>query len=130
MTDNNQAVVVKENRSWDEALEQEKWFAPAVDIYETNDDYVLHVMMPGVAKENIQIKVEDDSLVIMGRINYDEAKSRKYVLKETRLGNYYRKFNISNSINVEKIDAVMDNGIMTVTLPKHERVKPKNIEIK
>ena len=51
-------------------------------------------------------------------------------MKETRLGNYYRKFNISNSINVEKIDAVMDNGIMTVTLPKHERVKPKNIEIK
>ncbi len=130
MVENNQAVVVKENKSWDEALEQEKWVAPLVDIYETGDEYVLHTMMPGVSKENVKIKVEDESLVIMGRINYEEARSRKYILKETRIGNYYRKFNISNSVDVEKINAVMENGVMVVTLPKHERVKPKTIEIK
>jgi HSP20 family protein len=130
MTENNQAVVVKENRSWDDALEQEKWVAPLVDIYETDDDYILHVMMPGVSKEQVKIKLEDGSIVIMGRINYDEAKSRKYILKETRLGNYFRKFNISSSIDTEKIDAVMENGVMVVTLPKHERVKPKTIDIK
>ena len=129
MVENTQAVVVKESRSWEEALEQEKWITPAVDIFETDDEYYLHANMPGVSKEDVKIKLEDDSLVVMGRINYDEAKSRKYVLKESRLGNYYRKFNLSNSIDAEKIDAKMVNGTMVVTLPKHERVKPRSIEI-
>ena len=129
MVENNQAVVVKESLSWDEALEREKWVTPAVDIFETDDVYFLNVNMPGVSKENIKIKLEDDSLVVMGRINYDEVKNRKYVLKETRFGNFYRKFNISNSVDVEKIDAKMENGTMVLTLPKHERVKPRSIEI-
>jgi HSP20 family protein len=130
MVENNQAVVVKESLSWDEALEREKWVTPAVDIFETNDVYYVNVNMPGVSKDNVKIKVEDDSLVVMGRINYEEAKNRKYVLKETRFGNYYRKFNISNSIDIQKIDAKLDNGTMVVTLPKHDRVKPRSIEIK
>ena len=130
MVENNQAVVVKESLNWDEALEREKWVTPAVDIYETDDVYFLNVNMPGVSKENVKIKLEDDSLVVMGRINYDEVKNRKYVLKETRFGNFYRKFNISDSIDFEKIDAKMENGTMVLTLPKHERVKPRSIEIK
>jgi HSP20 family protein len=86
--------------------------------------------MPGVKKEDVKIKLEDGNLVIMGRIDYDETVNKKYVLQETVLGNYYRRFKISDSIDETKIDAKLENGILNIKLPKHERVKPKTIEIK
>ncbi|MDH7604207.1 MAG: Hsp20/alpha crystallin family protein [Melioribacter sp.] len=121
---------VKTQKSWEEALENESWVAPLVDIYETDDEFFLNAYIPGVKKENLKIKLEDGHLVIMGRIDYDEAVNRKYVLKETEIGNFYRRFKISDSIDESKIDARLENGVLEVRLPKHERVKPKTIEIK
>jgi len=130
MTENKEMVKIHESNNWDEALENESWIAPVVDIYETEDDYFLVAKMAGVSKENVKIKLEDGSLIVMGRINYDETVNRKYVLKETQTGNYYRKFKLSNSIQEEKIEANLENGILNIKLPKHDRVKPKTIEIK
>mgnify|MGYP001312246002 CR=1 FL=1 len=122
---------VKTQKSWEEALENESWVAPLVDIYETDDEFFLNAYIPGVKKENLKIKLEDNHLVIMGRIdNYDEAVNRKYVLKETEVGNFYRRFKISDSIDESKIDAKLENGVLEIRLPKHERVKPRTIEIK
>lgn len=130
MTENKEMVEVKDKKNWDEALESEPWAAPLVDIYETADEYYLNANMPGVSKENVKIKLEEGFLVVMGRVNFDEAKNRKYVLNEIEEGNYYRRFKISDSIDEQKIDAKLENGVLTVKLPKHERVKPKSIEIK
>ena len=130
MTDNKEMVEIKDKKSWDEALENEPWVAPLVDIYETADEYYLTANIPGVSKENVKIKLEEGFLVIMGRVNVDETKNRKYVLNEIEEGNYYRRFKISESIDEQKIDAKLENGILSVKLPKHERVKPKSIEIK
>lgn len=130
MADTKEMVDVSQPKTWDEALERESWIAPLVDIYETNDDYFLTALMPGVNKENVKIKLEEGQLVIMGRIDYDSAVNRRYVLHETEIGNYYRRFKISNSVDESKIDAKLENGILNVKLPKHERVKPKTIEIK
>ncbi len=130
MTEIKDVQEVKTQKSWEKALENECWVAPLVDIYETNDDFILNAYIPGVKKENLKIKFEDNHLVIMGRIDYDEAVNRKYVLKETEIGNYYRSFKISDSIDESKIDARLENGVLEVKLPKHERVKPKMIEIK
>ncbi len=130
MAENKEMVKVEEKKSWEQALERESWVAPLVDIYETDDDFYLLAYMPGVKKENVKIKLEDGSLVIMGRINYDEEVSRNYILKETETGNFYRKFKISDTINESKIDAHLEDGVLTVRLPKHERIKPKTIEIK
>jgi HSP20 family protein len=67
----------------------------------------------------------------MGRLDrYDELKNMKYIVKETEFGNYYRKFNLTDSIDDTKIEAEMKNGVLTVVLPKHERIKPKTITIK
>jgi HSP20 family protein len=66
----------------------------------------------------------------MGRINFDETINRKYVLHETEIGNYYRRFKISESVDESKIDAKLEDGILNVKLPKHDRIKPKTIEIK
>lgn len=130
MAEVNEAVEVKQKNSWDEALEKESWIAPLVDIYETKDDYFLSAQMPGVKKEDVKIKLEDGNLVIMGRIDYDTILNNKYTLKETETGNYYRRFKISDSVDETNIDAKLENGVLTVKLPKHERVKPKTIEIK
>lgn len=130
MTEVKDKLEVTQKRSWDEALEKESWVAPLIDIYETEDDFYLNAYMPGVKKEDVRIKLEDGNLVIMGRIDYDETINKKYVLQETVLGNYYRRFKISDSIDETKIDAKLENGILNVKLPKHERVKPRTIEIK
>ncbi|MDF1610595.1 MAG: Hsp20/alpha crystallin family protein [Stygiobacter sp.] len=130
MTEVKDALEVKQKRTWDEALEKESWVAPLIDIYETDDDFFLNAYMPGVKKEDVKIKLEDGNLVIMGRIDYEETINKKYVLQETVLGNYYRRFKISDSIDETKIDAKLENGILNVKLPKHERVKPRTIEIK
>ncbi len=130
MVQNKEAVEVRSSRNWDEALERESWVAPSIDIYETADDYFLSAYLPGVTKENVKIKLEDGNLVIMGRVDFETMINRKYVLKEMEVGNFYRRFKISESIDESKVDAKIENGILQVKLPKHERIKPKTIEIK
>lgn len=134
MTNNKEMIEVQEQSksqtSINEVLENEISFAPLVDIYESENDYTLAASMPGVAKENVQLKVEEDSLLIFGKINIDEAAGRKYILNENEIGNYFRRFKLSESIDVSKITAEYKNGQLLVALPKHERVKPRKIEIK
>ncbi len=130
MTENKEMLDVTEDKSWDEALENESWIAPLVDIYETDDEYMLIANMPGVTKDKIKIKLEDRSIVIIGRVNYYESLSRKYTIKEIETGNYYRRFKISDSIDEGKIDVKLENGQLLAKLPKHERVKPRTIDIK
>ena len=130
MSEVKEQIEVTNKKSWDEALEKESWIAPLVDIYETIDDYYLTAQMPGVKKEDVKIKLEEGNLVIMGRIDYEQNVNNKYVLKETEIGNYYRRFKISDSVDETKIDAKLENGILNVKLPKHDRLKPKTIEIK
>lgn len=121
---------VEEKRNWEEALEQESWVAPMVDIYETNDDYYLVANMPGVAKEDVKVKLEDGDLVIMGRVNFLGEMKKRFIMREIDSSNYFRKFKLSDSVDEEKIDAKLENGRLFVFLPKVERVKPKTIEIK
>ena len=130
MDDIKALTTVEEKRNWEEALERESWAAPMVDIYETNDDYYLMANMPGVSKEDVKVKLEDGDLVIMGRVNFLGELRRKYLMKEIDTSNYFRKFKLSDSVDKDKIDAKLENGRLHVFLPKVERVKPKNIEIK
>lgn len=110
-------------------FENEILVSPLVNIYETDDYFTLAADMPGVSKENIDVKYEDSYLSIYGRVETNE-ENKKYVLKETSCGNYYRNFKLSDSIDSEKIEASMDNGQLIVMLPKHDRVKAKTITIK
>jgi HSP20 family protein len=132
MNNNKDLVSVKETEhsSIDELLEKETFLAPLTDIYETEDEFTLTANMPGVPRENIQLKLEDTSLAIFGRINFAEAIRRNYVLNENAIGNYYRKFNISNSIDETRIEAKFENGQLIVKLPKHDRVKPRTISVR
>ncbi|MDP4114674.1 MAG: Hsp20/alpha crystallin family protein [Bacteroidota bacterium] len=110
-------------------FENEVLITPLVNIYETENDFTLVADMPGVSKSNINIKYEDSFLTIYGRVENTNI-NKKYVLKETSCGNYFRKFKLSNSIDSDKIEASMENGQLSVLLPKNDRVKAKTISIK
>lgn len=129
---NKDIISIKESdhTSIEELLDKENVIAPLTDIYETEDEFVLTANMPGVSRENIQIKLEDTSLAIFGRIKFSEAIKRNYILNENEIGNYYRKFNISNSIDETRIEAKYENGQLILNLPKHDRVKPRTINIR
>ena len=131
MTDNKDMVTVKDKeQNWEEVLETESVVAPFVDVYETDDDFHLVANMPGVTRDDVKLKLEEGSLSILGKVNYKDLKNRKYILNENEIGNYYRKFRISNSVDETKIEARFENGQLTVRLPKHDRIKPRTIEIK
>ena len=131
MSDNKEIIAVKTlNNNWiEEILRSENNISPSTDIYENADDFVMIVNMPGVNRSEIQVKVIDDSLIVFGRINYKEVFERDYILNETELGNYFRKFKISSTIDKQKINAKYDNGQLTVVLPKNEISKPRTIDI-
>ena len=131
MSDSKEIVAVKafNNYSIEEILRTQNNISPASDIYENADDYILVANMPGVVRSEVQVKVIEEALIVFGRINYDETVNRNYILNENELGNYFRKFKISDSIDKTKISAKYDNGQLIVHLPKSEKIKPRTIDI-
>jgi len=117
-------------KSWDEALETENWVTPLVDIEESDKDYIIICQLPGVKKSNMKIKIEDGHLVIMGRIDYEWRKNKKYAHMESELSNFYRKFKLTDGINGGNIEAELENGILSVKLPKKGKTQKRIIEIK
>lgn len=131
MDENKEIISVEEtnNQSIDEVLRNENYIAPLVDIFEIPDEFILTANMPGISRKNIQVKVDDKSLVLFGRIDYDDSVNKKYILNENEIGNYYRQFNISDAIDETKIEAKYDNGKLVIRLPKHDKAKLRTINI-
>ena len=99
------------------------------DIYEEDGKILLTLEMPGVTKEGLEIHTEGDELTISGR--RDAAKQEgKYLTREIRDTDYFQKYTIDNTIDRDKIDAVLKNGILTVTLSIKESEKPRQITVK
>lgn len=107
-------------------LEKASWFPP-VDAWETENDFHLMFDIPGVEKDNIDIQVDGDQLIIKGEKKFTE--DLKYLRKERVFGPFFRSFTIETPIEREKIRAVYKNGVLEVILPKKEEVKPKQIQI-
>ena len=129
MTDEKALIKVENRGNWEKAFNNETWIAPKTNIFETDDNYYLEINMPGVSRENVQVKLEGNSLIVMGKINYGDVASRRYILQENDFGNYYRKYNLSENVNIDKTEASFENGQLIITLPKHERIKPRTIHI-
>lgn len=105
-------------------------FVPAVDIYETEEAVNILAEMPGVAKTGVDINLEDGTLTIRGCRSDEENKDKTVLLKEYESGNYMRQFAISETIDQEKIEATMANGMLSLVLPKVAPAKPRKIEVK
>jgi HSP20 family protein len=108
--------------------EDTRYMVPPVDIYETENALAVIVDLPGVRKEDVEIRVDQDILTIKGNVKYEPPKD--LIRREFGLLNFYRQFQLSNEVNQEKISAESKNGVLTITLPKVEKAKPRQVQVK
>ena len=114
----------------DKEYENAVW-SPSSDIYEDKENYVLTLDLPGINKDNVKISYVDGQLNISGeRKNEKESKDGTYHRVERSYGKYFRSFSLPKEIKDDKIDAEFKDGQLTITVPKAEEVKPKEIDIK
>jgi HSP20 family protein len=104
-------------------------FLPTTDIFETEDALSVLVEMPGVEKGNVDISVKDRILTIDGRIDFQKYAGMAPVYTEYNIGNFHRRFSLSNKVDASKIRAEMRDGLLTLTIPKSEEAKAQKIEI-
>ena len=104
-------------------------FLPTADIFETDQALTVVLEMPGVGKENVQIDVENDVLTIAGQIDYSGYEGLQPLYTEYNIGNYSRSFQISSKIEQDGIKAELNDGVMTLVLPKAERAKSRRISV-
>ena len=111
-----------------ESAKDVRQIVPPVDIYETPDDVVLVADMPGVTKDNLRLDIDKDELTIKGA-SEEQNNGGEKLIDECIYGEYKRTFALSDTIDREKITAKLDDGVLILTLPKQERVKPRKIAI-
>ena len=105
--------------------------ALAVDVYETDDAVVVKSAIPGIKPEDIDISITGDTLTIKGETRVEEeVNEENYIRRERRYGSFCRSLALPLPVVTEKAEAEFENGVLTLTLPKAEEVKPKAIEVK
>lgn len=106
-----------------------KHYVPLTDIIETEKSLVVTMDMPGVKKENINVKLEDSVLEVDGQIDHSPYNDLNPVYTEYNVGHFTRKFTVSNEIDTKNIDASLSDGVLTLTLPKAPEAQPKHIKV-
>lgn len=109
--------------------DEQKYVIPAYRVREANDAFGLEVFVPGVVKKGVELEVEQDQLVITARRDWKAPEGWSEVFRETPAEDYRLRLNLSESVAVDKINAELEQGVLRVTLPKAEELKPRKIEI-
>ncbi len=104
-------------------------WTPALDLYQTTDDIVAVVELPGLRKEEIEISLNDGTLTISGERKEETANDDKNARTERILGKFRRSISLPTRVDANKVNASYKDGILTVTLPKADEVKPKQIQV-
>ena len=106
----------------------ERYVAPPVDIHETQDGLVVLADVPGVAKEALEVRVDDNILTIRGHARH--AVPGDVIYREYELVNFFRQFELSDKVDQGRISADLKSGVLTLNLPKAEEAKPRQIEVR
>jgi HSP20 family protein len=124
------------NRLFNEAFERSSdeasltTWAPAVDIYETEHELVVKADLPDVRPEELDIRVENNVLTIRGERKFEkQVKEDNYLRVERSYGSFARSFSLASTVNTEGIKADYKNGVLTLSIPKREEAKPKQIKV-
>jgi HSP20 family protein len=116
-------------RRTDEEASLSAW-APAVDIYETEHELVVKADLPEVDPKDLDIRVENNILTISGERKFEKkVNEENYLRVERSYGSFARSFTLANTVNPEAIKADYQNGVLTLTIPKREEAKPKQIKV-
>lgn len=123
------------NRMFDVAPREENTdflgaWSPAVDIYDKGGEVVIHAELPGMKKEDIDVRVENNVLTIRGKKERnEEVKEEGYFRTERSYGTFSRSFSLPTTVDVSKIGAQYKEGVLTLSLPKAEEAKPRQIDV-
>ena len=112
----------------DENDAERNYVSPVVNIFETKDGFILEAEMPGVNKEGLEITLEGNALTLIGRRS-DDSPAGSPTYRESKPAHFRRIFELDPSLDTSKINAQMDQGILTLNLPKAEKVKPRKIAV-
>jgi HSP20 family molecular chaperone IbpA len=129
MTEKELSTTKKQEVTNGEHTRPGRTFVPDVDICESSDGLLLRADMPGVDEESLEINVADGVLSIEGHVSVKDYEGLAPVYTEYNVGNYARRFTLSNAVDVERISARMKNGVLELELPKAEKAKPRRIAI-
>lgn len=111
-------------------MTQERWFSPNFDIDETGDAYLLSVDLPGVKKDNVKIDLSENILTVSGERKQEyESKSGETRHYGRSYGRFQRSFALPGTVDVNGVEATLEDGVLHIALPKSERAKPRSIEI-
>ena len=127
-----QEMAVREKKelvSKEEKTVPGRYYVPSADIYETEDALAVVMEMPGVEKKDLSVALENDVLSVDGRIDFNKYKDMEPVYTEYNVGHYARSFALSNKVDQEKISANLEDGVLTLTLPKARHAQPRKIAI-
>jgi HSP20 family protein len=108
---------------------QGRMWAPLVDVSETENELVVRLDLPGVDRESVDVQLAGETLVIRGERRGDRGEGERLVHAERPVGVFQRSFNLSLPIQTERVTAGYKDGVLTVTLPKQEAIKPRKIQI-
>ena len=122
------ATVEKEARPATDHAARQEFVSPEVNIFENNHGYVLEAEMPGVNKDGLEITLEGNEITIVGH-RQTEAISGEALLRERQELDYRRMFELDPAIDSSKISARMEQGILTLHLPKADKVRPRKIQV-
>lgn len=128
----SQALEVQEKKelvSQQEKTVPARYYVPQTDIFETEDALVVVMEVAGVEKKDIDINLEDDTVRIEARINYDKYDGLEPLYAEYNVGHFARAFTLSNKIDRNAISAELDSGVLTLTLKKAKEALPRRIAI-
>ena len=107
------------------------WSVPAIDMYQTDDEIVVKASLPGIKADQVQINITGEVLTLKGETKHEEEKKDKaWHIREQRWGAFERAIALPTEVVSDKAKAEFENGVLTITLPKAEEVKPKIINIK
>jgi len=105
-------------------------WSPAVDIYETVDNLVINVEIPGMNKDDITVEVKNNTLCLKGERKFEkDVKEENYHRIERSYGAFYRVFSLPANINQNKVKASYKNGVLEISIPKEEKSKPKQVSV-
>ncbi len=128
----SQALEVQEKKelvSKEEKTVPARYFVPNTDIFENEDALVVVMEIPGVAKDAVEVNLEDDTLRVEGRIDYGKYKELDPLYSEYNVGHFARAFTLSNKIDRQQISAELADGVLTLTLKKARETMPRRITV-
>lgn len=106
-------------------------FAPPVEVYEEGDSLFLQVELPGASRDDVEVSIDNRVLTLRGELKA-QAKddARRYHLRERSSGAFERRFALPDHVDTERVEASLQNGVLTLTLSKRPELKPRRIEVK